>query len=185
MICPWIKNISVYSVLSSNFNSLTFRRRLVGRGYEDLEDWVNICNKVCISKSDDKPIWMSKKKDFTNKSMYKNWRASLEKAPYRMIWKAEIPQRIKVFLWLLIRDRVLSKTDLQKRNWKGNIGCCWCGITESTGHIFFNCQVAVFTWHVISIALNCMFIPKNIGTMFMSGWAASLSRKTLIIVGWL
>jgi hypothetical protein len=30
-----------------------------------------------------------------------------------------------------------------------------------------------------------MFIPKNIGTMFMSGWAASLSRKTLIIVGWL
>lgn len=74
------KSISVSSVLSSNFNSLAFRRRLVGRGYQDFEELIEVCNKVCISDADDKPISMSKKKEFIVRSMYKNCRVSLEKS---------------------------------------------------------------------------------------------------------
>lgn len=76
---------------------------------------INICNKVCISESDDKPIWMSKKKGFTVRSMYKNCRASLEKAPYSMIWKAKTPKRINFFV-------VVDKRHYQKPTFKKEIG---------------------------------------------------------------
>jgi hypothetical protein len=36
-----------------------------------------------------------------------------------MIWKAKIPQRIEVFLWLVLKNRILSKVNLKIRNWRG------------------------------------------------------------------
>lgn len=48
-----------------------------------------------------------------------------------------------------------------------NTSCSWCGLIESTDHIFFECPVVVFTWRLINIALNAMVIPKkNTNTMF-------------------
>jgi hypothetical protein len=55
---------------------------------------------------------------------------------------------MRIFLWLVLKDRILSKENLKKINWKGNTDCLWCGEFESTNHIFFECQVVKFTWRV-------------------------------------
>jgi hypothetical protein len=58
------KEVNVNSVLVSNFNSLTFRRRLVGEGAQSLEELERICNRFCLSASKDKAVWMLNKKRF-------------------------------------------------------------------------------------------------------------------------
>lgn len=58
--------------------------------------------------------------------------------------RLEYPQRIKVFLWLVIKNRVLSKQNLKNRNWKENFNYFWCGCMETTKHIFFRLPDHIF-----------------------------------------
>lgn len=118
------------------------------------------------------------------KSMYKSYKNSLNKIPYWFIRKAKIPQRIEVFLWLILKDRILSKEILKNRNWQGNVNCAWCGCLETTKHIFHECQVATFTWRVIQMDLASLILPKNSGVMF-GDWLCSFKKndRNLITIG--
>lgn len=42
------KKISVYNVLTSNYNSLNFTRRLTWEGLENLEELKILCNNHCL-----------------------------------------------------------------------------------------------------------------------------------------
>jgi hypothetical protein len=103
------KEINVNWALSDNCNSLTFRRRLFGEGAKQLEDLKKNCEVYCLMDREDKPSWLLDKKGYSVKSMYKNFDNSMTRTPYWFIWKAKIPQRIKVFLWLILKDKILSK----------------------------------------------------------------------------
>jgi hypothetical protein len=47
------KDITVHNVISSNFQSLTFRRRLIGDLGEAYNDLVDRCSYVLLSESED------------------------------------------------------------------------------------------------------------------------------------
>ena len=65
----------------------------------------------------------------------------------RDIWKCEAPLKIKVFTWLVIHDKILSKENLAKKGWMGSISCVFCGCAvESSRHIFLQCNVAKGVW---------------------------------------
>jgi hypothetical protein len=104
--------------------------------------------------------------------------------PFWFIWKAKIPQRIKVFLWLILNDKILSKENLSKRKWQGNARCDWCGCLETTSHIFYDCQVASFTWKVIQMVLDSISLPKNSNDMF-GKWLCGFKvcERNLITIG--
>jgi hypothetical protein len=41
---------------------------------------------------------------------------------------------------MIIRNKILTKENLEKKkNWKGWTDCCFCGLFESTNHLFFDC----------------------------------------------
>jgi hypothetical protein len=160
------KEISVNGALRDSCNSLIFRRRLFGVGANLLENLKKDCEGYCFKDSKDKPSWILDKKGFSVKSLYRQFKQNTIRKPYWFIWKAKIPQRIKVFLWLILEDKILSKENLKKRNWHGNVNCDWCGCLETTNHIFYNCQVATFTWKVIQMALMSLSLPKNANEMF-------------------
>lgn len=106
--------------LSSSCSSLTFRRRLFGDGAKHLEDLKKSCDLYYLMDRDDKLSWLLDKKGFSVKSMYKSYKNSMTKTLYWFIWKAKIPQRIREFLWLILKDKILSKGILgKKRNGKG------------------------------------------------------------------
>ena len=121
-----------------------------------------LCSEFNLSSQKDKPIWRLGNKGFTVNSLYKKNSLDQFKVPYRFLWKSKLPQKIKVFLWLVIRNKILTKDNLRKRNWKGSDDCCFCGGMESIDHLFFKCSVAKFVWRVVQIALNLDYIPKNI-----------------------
>jgi hypothetical protein len=53
-------------------------------------------------------------KGFTVNSLYKKILIDQVKVPYRFLWKSKLPQKIKVFIWLVIRNKILTKDNLKK-----------------------------------------------------------------------
>ena len=68
--------------------------------------------------------------------------------------KTRLPHKAKVFLWLVLHNKILTKDNLSKRNWKWNLNCVFCGLPESINHLFFQCSVARFIWRIIQTTLN-------------------------------
>jgi hypothetical protein len=64
------KDVSVNDVFTSNFETLTFRRRIVGN-LRMLFDEMRSCNQVSLSDQEDKIVWLLGKKGFSVNSMYK------------------------------------------------------------------------------------------------------------------
>jgi hypothetical protein len=61
-----------------------------------------------------------------------------------LLWKLKIPLRIKIFLWYLKREVVLTKDNLARRNWNGGKQCVLCFQPETIQHLFFYCHFARF-----------------------------------------
>jgi hypothetical protein len=55
------KDVSVNDVFTSNFETLTFRRRIVGN-LRMLFDEMRSCNQVSLSDQEDKIVWLLGKK---------------------------------------------------------------------------------------------------------------------------
>jgi hypothetical protein len=99
------------------------------------------------------------------------------------LWKIRILLKINVFLWLLYREATLTKDNLVKRNWHGNVICCFCDSLETIHHLFFDCALAKFIWSVIQITFG-LSTPTNIKHAF-GVWVKKMNNKDkkLLLVG--
>jgi hypothetical protein len=91
--------------------------------------------------------------------------------------------KIKVFIWLLYIEAILTKDNLVKRNWHGNVKCCFCDSNETTQHLFFDFALAKFIWRVMNITFG-LSTPINIRQVF-DGWVHGMNNKDrkLLLVG--
>jgi hypothetical protein len=60
---------------------------------------------------------------------------------HKQIWTGKIPEKIKIFLWLIANDVVLTKDNLSKRKWQDDPKCFFCECVETINHLFFLCHV--------------------------------------------
>ncbi len=59
------------------------------------------------------------------------------------IWKIRTPLKVKIFVWLMLRRRVLTADNLRKRGWSGEGRCPLCADElESGTHLFLTCHFA-------------------------------------------
>ena len=65
------KEITVDKALSSDFQSLKFRRRLLGVLDIDYINLIAQCNNIVVSNDEDKTMWLLDNKGFSVKSFYK------------------------------------------------------------------------------------------------------------------
>jgi hypothetical protein len=98
--------------------------------------------------------------------------------PYKFLWKSKLPQKIKIFFWLVVRNKILTKDNLKKRNWNGFLECRFCGVDESIDHLFFHCPIAKYMWRVIQVALNLRLIPSSISNLY-NNWLCKQKTKLL------
>jgi hypothetical protein len=100
---------------------------LIEGGHQSLDDLIQTYNSCVLSDVVDTPVWMPSIKGFSIKSIYAVCRDCPVKVPYKVIWIARIPQRIKVFMWLVIRNRVLSKVNLKEKKlgWEYKLLVVW------------------------------------------------------------
>jgi hypothetical protein len=62
------------------------------------------------------------------------------------LWTIRIPLKIKVFIWLLYREAILTKDNLVKRNWHGMLCVTFVIVFETIQHLFFDCVLGKFIW---------------------------------------
>ncbi|KAJ4816106.1 RNA-directed DNA polymerase (reverse transcriptase)-related family protein [Rhynchospora pubera] len=79
------------------------------------------------------------------------------RSPYhRRLWKLKTAPRVKIFLWLLLQDRLLTQQNLLRRNWPANDGCCCCLARplETADHLFLHCPLASSIWNRVQQHFN-------------------------------
>jgi len=112
------KNISVAQAVGGG--QISFRRWLFG---ELRVAWENIWRDAAnfrLSSIDDSVIWtLGKRGTFNVKSIYNALSNFSSGIYYKKIWKGKIPEKIKIFLWLIANDSILTKDNLMKRKWQG------------------------------------------------------------------
>lgn len=61
-------------------------------------------------------------------------------ATAKFIWSSSTPPRVQFFGWLLVHDRVQSKTNLHRRKIVDAVVCDLCGdCPETATHLIFEC----------------------------------------------
>ncbi|KAK1285493.1 hypothetical protein QJS10_CPB20g00703 [Acorus calamus] len=114
-----------------------------------------------FNASPDRPIWIPKQSTrFSVKSCY-DWRrrglpaATLGCGLASRIWKPKIPRKIKVFLWLLAHERLLTRVLRSKWRTDDNALCDLCGeAPETVAHLFCQCRVARAFWREVEQATS-------------------------------
>ena len=136
------KNISVHTFILKQAQ-LSFTRWFSPFLFDS---WISLIDEVYaypFANTADSISWRGGKGGrFTTKSVYDMLTYDDQGLSYKFIWKAKIPHRIKLFLWLLENQVVLTKDNMIKRNWQGDPSCYFCPSNESINHLFFLCPVA-------------------------------------------
>ena len=115
------------------------------------EQWIGLVDEVYsfpFANEADKITWKWNMKSglFTTKSVYNHLSFGEVGLHYRHIWKTKIPYKIKIFVWMLEQNAILTKYNMIRRRWVGDPTCYFCSLPESCGHLFFQCHVAKAVW---------------------------------------
>jgi hypothetical protein len=64
-----------------------------------------------------------------------------------IIWKTAIPEKVKTFVWLAVKDRITTAENLIKRGCIVPDRCVLCGLEgETTRHLLINCPLVHKIW---------------------------------------
>jgi hypothetical protein len=64
------------------------------------------------------------------------------------------PPRVEFFLWLLSKNKHLTRDNLEKRKSLDDNTCVFCSEPESASHLLYECVVAKRACQLISETLN-------------------------------
>jgi hypothetical protein len=67
-----------------------------------------------LGEGEDKPVWkLNEKKIFTVKSMYKKMTENWRNRNFKYLWKAKIPSKIKIWLWVIWNNAIAFKDNMK------------------------------------------------------------------------
>ena len=99
--------------------------------------------------------------------MYRRLESNLVGSDNKLISKSKIPLKIKIFLWKLFYDAILTRSNMRKRKWIGCPKCSFCGNIETAMHLFFTCNTARVVWGVLGACVGTNTCPRNIWQSFV------------------
>jgi hypothetical protein len=120
-----------------------------------MRDLNNILCTVALSSDKDKPTWKwTKNGKFSVKSMYKHLSSNGIDRSFKHLWKAKIPLKIKVWLWLIWHNAIASKDNMIKRGW---------GETPSASFVIKKRPFCTCFSHVLQQNSSAVALPNKLG----------------------
>lgn len=155
------QNISVATV-KNNPESVTFTRWLVDNWRVSWEKILKELADVQLSDGEDEISWkFGNKGVFSVKTVYNAMTANESGTYAKTIWKGKIPSKIKIFLWMVANNAILTKDNMIKRNWQGDPTCFFCSSDENVSHLLFQCSTARAVWATVAICIGADDIPNS------------------------
>jgi hypothetical protein len=108
---------------------------------------------------------------------------SIERGRFDAVWQRQVPLKVSVFTWRLLRQRLPTRDNLLRRGiiyQDGTFCIGGCGCAETAAHLILQCEVFGSVWHYVYRWVGISFIaPATIGDHFQQfGQLAGLSRST-------
>ena len=104
-------------------------------------------------------------------------------SPWKLIWKLQIPPKLKTFLWVLCHGKLLTNVQRTKRNLTLDDQCPLChNSKESLAHLFKDCPAARSVW-------NSFTLPHSVRGTFSMNWEGWLQAhlhcksKPVLVIG--
>ena len=140
---PNLHNIvrNKYATVATKFTraavNVSFRRSLIGN---KLNEWHNLVASIAhinLLEGSSQFLWgLYSNVIFFGQAMYSFLVSNSSKVP-QDIWRVRVPLKINVFLYFLERKVIiLTKDNLDKRNWHGRKAFGFCSKSESIQHLF-------------------------------------------------
>ena len=92
------------------------------------------------------------------------------------VWQLKVPSRVNFFLWLLSKNKTLTRDNLNIRKKLDDLTCLFCKENESVQHLFFECVVAKQMWLCFSEVCD-----REIGQNFLPIGQLCLSNKKFVV----
>lgn len=165
---------------------LKFRHTLTG---DILYMWDALraqCRGVELSDREDTVTWNLIPRGFSVRSLYRALKMGTIGFPFKTLWKFKIPAKVKVFLWLVVRNSVLTKDVLHQRGWTGDRMCQFCGANESITHLFSTCPPAWYIWNVAWCEFGFKYKTPSMQHLLGGGGFVAFTKKNDIWLqlGW-
>ncbi|XP_045815654.1 uncharacterized protein LOC123908955 [Trifolium pratense] len=109
-----------------------------------------------------------------------------------LIWHPQVPLKVSIFAWRLLRDRLPTRANLVTRGvLSSTIDSCvfGCGVTEPVHHLFLSCSIAgslwdlVYAWVGIS-PMVCITLRDHF-VHFTASAGVSRARRSFLQLLWL
>jgi hypothetical protein len=164
----------------------TFRRSISESLYQSWLEVVELVATVQFTEEADEMVWQfSSSGIYSSQSLYRiiNFRGIMP-VHVSAVWSLKIPPRVHFFLWLVIKNRALTRDNLAKRR---NIEDENCLLEkESIHHVCFDCVVAKQCWCIMSDILGCSVGENmtNVGKYWLSNKKHCLVNMVSSAVIW-
>jgi hypothetical protein len=160
------QKISVAEFLSVADLTPHFHLPLSEQAYEEYQELLGIVQNIQIGQGDKDQwhyIWRSTK--YAAQNYYRHLHKQIQPPkPFLWIWSSRCCNKLRVFSWLLLMDRLNTRNMLKRRRYKlegNNYNCVLCSAQreETAFHLFFSCPFALECWQTIGIQwqLNAPF----------------------------
>jgi len=111
-----------------------------------------IASTISYSDEEDALVWQFTSNGiYSSQSLYRiiNFRG-IKPILVPSVWNLKLPPRVNYFLWLVCRNKILTRDNLGKRKKIEDDTCLFCNEKERVNHLFFECVVAKQMWTVLS-----------------------------------
>ena len=107
----------------------------------------------------------------------------LERDLFDTVWQKQVPLKVSVFAWRLLRNRLPTKDNLLRRRviHHDDIFCIdGCGSLETAIHLLFRCDIFGSVWHHLYLWVDISFIALDFVSdhLHQFGRLAGLPRST-------
>lgn len=177
--------MTVDQVVEEGWSFIRFRIITWGETLQMWHDLQHMCEGVVLNDEEDRLVWiLSANGKFSVLSFYCALKMQNYCYPYNFLRKVKLPLKIRVFLWLVLRNSILTKDNPLRRGWHGSKLCQFCGREETVEHLFLSCPLAKYTWTVLACTFNFQWMPVTIQSL-LGGWLSQFpkSKCRLVIVG--
>nr|CAD1842587.1 unnamed protein product [Ananas comosus var. bracteatus] len=177
------------------YNALGWRWESILQGFrpastadeESILALIEIVDTVTLSESEDVVTWRwTTSEVFTVKSLYYFLQeGGVTATHFARLWKTKTPLKVKIFGWLVLLRKVLTKDNLSKRGWSGEVTCALClDEPESIDHLFLNCYMTHELLGCLLPNKRSLRTCKSIGDLWKecsSKWGAMGRREAGIL----
>jgi hypothetical protein len=154
--------ISVAQAITHEGWNIRLRRSLGPTQVMQWQSLVALLESYQLEEASDRISWkLDASGVYTTRSMYAAMCQDQAVVCSKLIWQAQVPKKIKIFTWQLLKGRLPSSDNICLRGGPSNGMCVLCGTEEDVDHIFFKCVLALFMWEGLSLSLGVQWKPRN------------------------